>query len=224
MFKKSKGEYYNSLLHNYFYYMKKYMIFILIPFILSILGTIFYKYKQLLKYKELYSIAVANNKAYEQHMTNSKEESRLYQLTIAELNQSKDSLIQELLKVKKKRKIKDKDLQSLLYQISKINKTDTIALRDTIFLNNVCIDTLLTDKQWYSLKLQLKYPSTIITTPSFISERYVLISAKKETIKPPSKIFFIRWFQKKHTIIKVDIEERNPYINIDRQKYIKVIK
>ena len=72
--------------------------------------------------------------------------------------------------------------------------------------------------------MSLRYPATFVVTPTFNSERYVLISTKKVYNNKPSKVFFIRWFQKKHIEVSVDIKEKNPYITINKQKYVEVIK
>lgn len=201
--------------------MKKY-IYILVA-ILCLIGGCIYFYNQSVKYREMYDIATANIKAYELDLKGSQDQVRMYQRTISELRESGDSLTQELLKVKKEKGIKDKEVQSMYYQLSQAAKTDTILFPVPVIRDSVKIDTLLSDK-WYSLNLKLEAPSTIVAKPQFNSERYVIISSKKETINKPSKLFFVRWFQKKHTVVTVDVEEKNPYIDINQQRFIEIIK
>lgn len=201
--------------------MKKYIF--IIAAIIGLIAGCYYEYSQVAKYKELYSISTANIKAYESDLINNQEVARVYQNTIDELRQSSDSLTQELLKVQKDRKIKDGQVESLYYQLSKATKVDTVKFEVPVFRDSISVDTIIKDK-WYQLDLKLRTPSTLVVEPMFSSERYVIISSKKETINPPSKIFFIRWFQKKHTVITVDVEEKNPYIDIDKQKFIKIVK
>ena len=203
--------------------LKKYIYIIVSVILLGIISSSIYSYKKAMAYKSLYEIAMSNIKAYNKELDNNHSQSIVFQETIDNLSQDKDSLLQELLKVKKSRRIKDKHLQSMSYQLSKATRTDTINIKDTIFLNKVSVDTTITDK-WYSMNLLLKYPTTVVVTPTFNSERYMLISTKRETINKPSKVFFIRWFQKRHTIINVDVEEKNPYINIEKQRFIEIIK
>ena len=85
------------------------------------------------------------------------------------------------------------------------------------------MDTLIGDK-WYNAKVSLKYPSTIIVAPKFISEKHIIVSTKKETVNPPKKLWILRLFQKKHTIIKVDVVEKNPYVTNESSRYIEVVK
>ena len=119
--------------------------------------------------------------------------------------------------------IKDNKLKSLSYINSVIEKRDTIIFNDTIFIENIKIDTVIEDK-WYSMKLDLEYPNRIITEPSFISEKYIVVSRKKETINPPKKFFISRWFQRKHWVMEVNVVERNPYIKESNNRFIEFYK
>lgn len=203
--------------------MKNYVYIIAFTIITFLYGYADYQYEKAKKYQALYEVAEANNKAYESDLACSQDKARAYQLTLKDLKMSNDSLVKELIKVQKDRKIKDKEVQSMAYQLSKASRVDTIRMKDTIFVSNLRMDTTITDK-WYTLSMSMEYPSTVTVKPTFISERYIIVNAKRETINKPSKIFFIRWFQKKQTIVNVDTEEKNPCVNIDKQKFIKVIK
>jgi len=143
---------------------------------------------------------------------------------MSDLKNSNDSLIQEALRIKKELNIKDKNVSGITYQTATITKRDTIKTKDTIFVNTVNIDTTVTDGKWYSLNLKLKYPNIISVKPVYKSELFTIINTKRETINQPSKVFFIKWFQKKQTVVYVNIKENNPYININEQKFIKVIQ
>lgn len=176
------------------------------------------------KLKEDLSIATANIKAYVSENSSLKKDSKAFQLTIEQLNYYNDSIIQKLNEVRKELKIKDKDLKSIQYINSEVVKIDTIEFRDTIFKkSSLSIDTIFGD-EWYKINLKLKYPNTIITTPKFISEKYIIVDYKKETINPPNKCWLLRLFQKKHKVVRVEVVEKNPYINNKQQKYIEIIK
>ena len=203
--------------------MKKYIYWALTLLISALLIGGYKTYKDAQQYKSLYNKELQNVKAYEHLNSSLNGDIREFQLTIDDLKASKDSINQKLSSQIEKMKIKDKTIQSLQYTTSIANKTDTIVLSDTIFREPVAIDTIVGD-QWYNMKLELKYPSTIITEPTFKSEKYVVIHTKKEYDKKPSKIFFIRWFQKKHTTVVVDMEERNPYIENKENRFIKIVK
>lgn len=203
--------------------MKKYLYLALVSIVLFIGVFIAYQRAELAKYKELYSKELQNVEAYRASNSGLEEDIREYAMSIDDLRASKDSLDKKLANTIDQLKIKDKNIEYLQYQVKTIQKTDTIALVDTIFVPETNLDTLLKDK-WYSLRLQLNYPSTIVASPSFTSEQHVVINTKKEYNKTPSKIFFIRWFQKKHTVVEVNVEEKSPYITNKENKFIKILK
>lgn len=203
--------------------MKKYLYLALISIVLFIGVFIAYQRAELAKYKELYSKELQNVEAYRASNSGLEKDIREYAMSIDDLRASKDSLDRKLANTIDQLKIKDKNIEYLQYQVKTIQKTDTIALIDTIFVPETNLDTLLKDK-WYSLRLQLNYPSTIVASPSFTSEQHVVINTKKEYNKTPSKIFFIRWFQKKHTVVEVNVEEKSPYITNKENKFIKILK
>lgn len=166
--------------------------------------------------------AVTNIKAYELENSALKDDTIEFQYTIEQLNYSKDSLNQRINKLRKELNIKDKDIQKLQYIVSENQKKDSIVVRDTIFIKDVKVDTTLTD-DWSKLHLQLKYPNTVIADYSFKNESLVTTYLKKETLNIPHKCAFIRWFQKKHKVIHVEINEQNPYCETKEQRFINII-
>lgn len=170
------------------------------------------------------SISVANEKALVFESDSLNKSNRGLQLTVEQLEYFSDSITEKLRDVQKELKIKDKNLKQMQYLLSEAQKKDTIVFRDTLFKDKlVSIDTLLGDK-WYQLKLGLRYPSTIIAEPKFVSEKYVIVDLRKETINPPKKCFIARWFQKKHKVVEVNVIEKNPYIKNKQQRFIEIIK
>lgn len=169
-------------------------------------------------------ISKSNEKAFAIENSGLKDQNRAFQFTVEQLEYFNDSLITKMNEVRKELRIKDKDLKQMQYLLSEAQKKDTIVFRDTIFRDPlVRVDTLLGDK-WYQLKLGLRYPSTIITEPKFISEKYVIVDYRKETIDPPKKCFIARWFQKKHKVVEVEVVEKSPYIENKQQRFIEIVK
>lgn len=169
-------------------------------------------------------ISKSNEKAFAIENSGLKDQNRAFQFTVEQLEYFNDSLITKMNEVRKELRIKDKDLKQMQYLLSEAQKKDTIVFRDTIFRDPlVRVDTLLGDR-WYQLKLGLRYPSTIITEPKFISEKYVIVDYRKETIDPPKKCFIARWFQKKHKVVEVEVVEKNPYIENKQQRFIEIVK
>ena len=215
---------FNKSIYIYIYMVKKYIrIGIVISVSLLAIST-YTLYTNNKKLKEEISISMSNQKAFIAENSSLKEENRVFKFTIEQLNHYNDSILQKMNEVRKELKIKDKDLKQMQYLLSEAQKKDTIVFRDTLFREpTLKIDTLLGDR-WYQMKLELRYPSTIITEPKFVSEKYVIVDYKKETINPPKKCWLLRLFQKKHKVVEVNIVEKNPYIENKQQRFIEIVE
>ena len=157
-------------------------------------------------------------------MSGLKDNNRVFKLTIDQLNYSNDSIINRMKEVQKELGIKDKRLQQLQYEASHAQRTDTITLKDTLFRDpQLRLDTIVGDK-WFKTNLHLEFPSTIALKPEIELERYTFINGKRETVNPPKKFFLFRWFQKKHTVVEVNVREMNPYVKNKTQRFIQIIE
>lgn len=202
--------------------MKKY---IYIGIVIAVMGYIIgYLINRTINIEKKWKNAQETVKAYEQQFNSSETKNRAYKLNINQLKYSKDSIFQELNSVRKELKIKDSKLKSIQYISSDFVKKDTITLKDTIFRDRkIDIDTLLSD-EWYSVKVELKYPSTVTIKPEFKSKKYIMISSKKETVNPSSRFFLFRWFQRKHIVLNIDVIEKNPYVHNENNRYVEIVK
>lgn len=201
--------------------------FLICGLILSILSVVnnYFLIKSKTSTDKKWKEAVENAKAYSELFSNSESKNRAFKLTIDQLKNSNDSIFQELNEARKELKVKDSKLKSLQYVSSSFSKVDTISLKgDTIFKDShVNIDTLLSDK-WYSVRVGLKYPSTVSIEPKFLSIKYIVVSAKKETVNPPKRFFLFRWFQKKQIRLNVDVVEKNPYVQNQDNRFVEIVR
>ena len=204
--------------------VKKY-IRIGVVILISLLAVSTYTlYNRNQDFKEEISVSMSNQKAFIAENSSLKEENRVFKFTVEQLNYYNDSILQKMNDVRKELKIKDKDLKQMQYLLSEATKKDTIVFRDALFREPALdIDTIIGDK-WYSIRLGLKYPNLITTNPTFISEKYIIVNKKKETINPPKKFFLFRWFQRKHWVMEVHIKEKNPYIKETNNKFVEIIE
>lgn len=204
--------------------MTKYIKIIIAALIVSLSIGSYILYTKNQSLKDELSISVSNQKAFIAENSSLKDENRVFKFTIEQLNYYNDSILQKMNDVRKELKIKDKDLKQMQYLLSEATKKDTIVFRDTLFREpTLDIDTIIGDK-WYSIRLGLKYPNLITTNPTFISEKYIIVNKKKETINPPKKFFLFRWFQRKHWVMEVNIKEKNPYIKEVNNKFVEIIE
>ena len=191
--------------------------------IVFMLGGMTYLYSELSKYKNLYNKELTNVKAYQSENNDLKNQSFVHLATINQLMTSRDSIDIELKEAIKKLNIKPKNVVSAGQVTSNIEKRDSIFLRDTVFIKNLDLDTLIGDK-WYKAQIGLHYPARIDLSVSMQSVKHIIVHNKKETVNPPKKFWLWRLFQKKHTVQEVVVDEENPYIEAGSQRFISIVK
>ena len=170
-------------------------------------------------------LAESNNNinAYELFNSELKDSVLVLNYTIDALNNSVDSINQKMNAVRKELRIKDRELESISRLVITSSKKDTITLRDTVFLEDMKIDTTLTDNNWYSLALSLEYPNKRAVHPEFNSDTYIVVSSSKRIVGKPKKCWIGRMFQKRHIVVEGRVVEKNPYIKVDEQRFIKIV-
>lgn len=169
------------------------------------------------------SIATSNNKAYEAERDSLKDNAIQFQFTVQQLNHSKDSLLNRLNEIRRQLKIKDKEINELQYFASVSQKVDSIIVHDTIFQKGVALDTLIGD-DWSQLAIHAEYPNILNTDYYFKNSTVVLMHNSRVTVDPPKKCWIGRLFQKKQTIVEIDVVQENPYCTNQEQKFIKIIE
>ena len=199
--------------------MKKYVII----FILLLCAAGVYLFMENKKLNKKYEASIENIKAYDAQLSGLENNNRVFKLTIDQLNYFNDSILQRMNEVRKELGIKDSKLQELQYELSYGKRSDTLRLRDTIFVENFKLDTIVGDK-WFKTNLYLEYPNTIALNPEIELERYAYINGKRETVNPPKKFWLFRLFQKKHTVVEVNVREMNPYVKNKTQRFIQIIE
>lgn len=196
---------------------------ITIVVIAVLIATIAILGKKVSSLEEDLSYASANEKALLMQNDSNKHKIRSLQLTVEQLDYFNDSILLKLNEAKKNLKIKDKNIKELQYLQTQASKTDTVRIHDTIFQEDFCMDTIIGDK-WVKTSLEMCYPNKIVVTPEVNSEKIIIAHLKKETVGPPKKCWLARLFQKKHKVVVVEIEEKNPYMTTKEYKHIEIVK
>lgn len=173
-------------------------------------------------YKEL-DISATNFKALVKETSIAQASNIAYKLHIDQLNYIQDSIMIKMKEVLEENKIKDKNISNLQYQLEHFYKRDTIILRDTIFKDpGFKLDTCIRD-DWNTTCLSLSYPGNIGIESSYKNEKFIIVNSKREPIKP-SNCKFVNFFRKKHTILEIDVIDKNPYVETKKQRFIEIIK
>lgn len=199
--------------------MKKFIIGLIVLLVCSLI----YMVHQNRTLTAKYETSIENIKAYDSQLSGLNNSNKVFKLTIDQLNYFKDSILIKMNEARKELGIKDSKIKQMQYKLSHIEKSDSLTLPDTIFVNSFKLDTIMGD-EWANNHIIMSYPNKIKITPRFKLESFLFVDAKRETIKPPKKFFLFRWFQKRHTVLNITVKENNPYVETDRQKFIEIIK
>lgn len=202
--------------------MKK-LVYILTGVLILAGASLYWLYGKYQKLSVEYSTSIENIKAYDAELSGLTNDTKVYKLTIEQLSYFNDSITKKMNEARKELGIKDSKIKQMQYKLSHIEKSDSLTLPDTIFVNSFKLDTIMGD-EWANNHIIMSYPNKIKITPRFKLESFLFVDAKRETIKPPKKFFLFRWFQKRHTVLNITVKENNPYAETDRQKFIEIIE
>lgn len=190
---------------------------------LGLAGFSYFQYKQIQKLNAVLIVSENNNKAYEAEKDSLNNKIIAFKFTTDQLAYTKDSLVQKLNKMRKDLNIKDKQIKELQYFASENRKKDSIFVHDTIFQKNVVLDTLIGDK-WASVELHAEYPNFLSVDYSFQNSTAIFTHTSRVTVDPPKKCWIGRLFQKKQTIVEIDVVQENPYCKNKQSKFIEIIE
>ena len=159
-----------------------------------------------------------NIQAYEQIVSNKEENNRVLQLTINELNNSKDSLIQQVNEVKKELKVKDKNLRQVQVINTVIKDTITkVITRDRDFSETLKLNPLTT--------IKVNRTDSILTAKIDIQNQQVLFVEEKKVYKNKYKNGWVRFWHfdwKKIRIRQYQIENSNPLIKVTDTRIVEL--
>ena len=120
--------------------IKLYIILIITTLFIGLCTTIGIQNHKLNKAKNELELSEINYKALENECNKLTTDNIEYKLTVTQLSLSQDSLTSALNRVRINLGIKDKEIKRLGYIASQAQKTDTLYIRDSIFLNNSASD------------------------------------------------------------------------------------
>lgn len=190
--------------------------------VISIIGllvaTIFVQQHQLNDKKTEINRLYNNVQAYEQIVDNTEQNSRVLQLTINELNNSKDSLLRQVQDIKKELKVKDKNLKQaqVINTVIKDTITKTITV-DRDFDETLKLNSLTT--------IKVTRTDSILTAKLHIQNVQTLFVEEKKVWKNKYKNGLIRFFRfdfKKIRVKNYQIKNSNPLIKVMDTRIIEI--
>lgn len=162
---------------------------------------------------------VTNNYEYYQSLTGKlKEQNRTLQLSIADLNNTKDSLLQTAKEVQKELKIKDKNLQQVQVINTQMKDTVTqIITKDVNFKEELKLNPLTT--------IIIERKDSILTAILDLRNSQILFVEEKKQYRNKYKNGFQRFLHfdwKKDRVRKYQIQNSNSLIKVTDTRVVEV--
>lgn len=180
--------------------------------------TIFVLGGQLNKKNEEINRLSNNIQAYEQLVTNKEEINTTLQLTVKELTNSQDSLLQQLNTVRQELKVKNKNLKQaqVINTVIKDTVTKVITV-DKNFNETLKINPLTT--------IKVSRTDSILTAKIDIQNQQILFIEEKKVYKNKYKNGWIRFWHfdwKKIRVRKYQIQNSNPLIRVTDTRIVEI--
>ena len=187
--------------------------------IISLLTVAIFILNNQLNKKDIEINRLYNNvQAYEQIASGKEDDNRVLQLTINDLNNSNDSLLQELQQVKEELNVKNKNL----VQAQVINTV----IRDTI-TKVITLDKNFNEELKLNPLTTIKVTRTdsILTAKIDIQNQQILFIEEKKVYKNKYKNGWIRFWHfdwKKIRVRKYQIQNSNPLIRVTNTRIVEI--
>lgn len=199
--------------------IKSYLSKLAVIIIIGLTAFCFYQNKRI-KVLDTELGQVTNNYEYYQSLTGKlKEQNRTLQLSIADLNNANDSLLQNALEVQKKLKIKDKNLQQVQVINTQMKDTATtqIITKDVNFKKELKLNPLTT--------ITIERKDSILTAILDLRNSQILFVEEKKQYRNKYKNGFQRFLHfdwKKDRVRKYQIQNSNSLIKVTDTRVVEV--
>ena len=192
-----------------------------VGFVSLLIATILFQNNQLSKKNKEIDRITNNIKAYESIATDKEAHNRVLQLTINELNYSKDSLVQYINQVKKENKVKDKNLTSASVINTEIkDSVKTVIKREAIdFEEELKLNPLTT--------IIVRRKDSILTAKIDLKNQQTILIYKKKEYKNFYKNSWVRFWHfdwRRIETKEYQIVNTNPLIKVTGTRIVEVPK
>lgn len=186
-----------------------------------LIATVLFQNHQLNKKNAEINRITNNIRAYEEIASNKEAHNRVLQLTINELNNSKDSLIQQINQVKKDNKVKDKNLTNVSVINTEIkDSVKTVIKKEAVdFEEELRLNPLTT--------IIVRRKDSILTAKIDLKNQQTILIYKKKEYKNFYKNGWVRFWHfdwKKIETKEYQIVNTNPLIKVTGTRIVEVPK
>ena len=186
-----------------------------------LIATVFVQNNQLKKKNKELDRITNNVRAYEELAQDVSKQNRVLQLTIEELNTSKDSLIQQVKQTQKELKIKDKNLTNVSVINTEINDSTSKVIKHVLvdFDEELRLNPLTT--------IIVSRKDSILTAKLDIKNQQTIFVNEKKEYRTKYRNGWVRFWHfdwKKIRIKQYQIVNTNPLIKVTGTRVIEVPK
>lgn len=159
-------------------------------------------------------------RSYALEAAGARGDARVYAMTVRELEASRDTLMTRLDSIRKAAGVRDRRLRAISWRETVVERVDTVWLADSIFVRSM--DTTLSDG-WVSSRLTVVAPDMVSLDVKVRNETSLVVSTRRETVRPPRRFPLFRLFQRKHTVVEVKAIEGNPHCVERERRHVEII-
>lgn len=192
---------------------------IIISAFIALLSVCGYQHNKISKLDNELGLAISNGRYYESLVSNTKEKNRVLQLTIDQLNNTSDSLLQQVKTAQKELKIKDQNLKQA--QVINTEMKDTtkveIVTKEVDFTQELKLNSLTT--------ITVSRKDSILTTILDLKNQQILFVEEKKQYRNKYKNGWQRFWHfdwKKDKYYKYQIKNTNDLIKITDTRIVQV--
>ena len=196
---------------------------ILVSFVGFLLSTCLILSKKNKSLSESLEIANTNIEAYQDIVNESWQASNVLRLDMKKLSEQKDSILQELDKVRKERNIKAKNVTVAATQKQVVNVNNTKEVRGDII--QLIKDTVYTDSMYYNDLTKVYYnigKDSVSIALDFKNTQYLYVYKQRQYKNKKNflqRLFTLDW--KKISVYKYDIVNTNPLIGTEDVRVVE---
>lgn len=190
-----------------------------VSIIFLLVATIFVQRRSIVKKNEQIERITANMRAYEDMLDTSTANSRVLQLTVRELEDSRDSLLRQANKLQKELKIKSKNLT----QVQVINTEAKDSAQVVIKPVQVDFSEIIKINDLTTVTVSRK--DSILSAKLHILNQQILFVEERKEYKNKYKNGWIRFWHfdwRRIRIRKYQIENTNPIITVTNTRIVEV--
>ena len=209
-----------SVILNVLSWMKSNITLLLIGIIISLGLFVGYQTKRL-KLKDIELASAINNKEFYESLTSkTSDKNRVLQLTVDQLQTTNDSVLQEVNKLKKELKIKDKELNDVVVVETQIRDTDSV------YIASKTIDFLPTEIKFNELtKVIISRTDSVLKGSIDVRNKQTLFVITTKQYRNKYKNWFKRFVHfdwKKDKVNTYQIANSNDLVKVTDTRVVEI--